>query len=59
MVVLLGITMPKSEFECNQNGGCDRNMNLQAATKFDCNIDREDSGQTANVGMGINVKTAH
>jgi hypothetical protein len=58
MMGLLGITMQEMTIECNQNRGCDRNMNLQVATKFDCATDRKYSGSIANVGMRINVKTA-
>lgn len=31
--------MHESGIECNQNEGCDWNMNLQAATKFDSGMD--------------------
>jgi hypothetical protein len=40
MVGLLGITLAKFEFNCNQKGARPRNMNLQASTKFDCAIER-------------------
>jgi hypothetical protein len=43
MVGLLGITMQEMQIECNQNGDCNPNMNLQAATKFDCDIDGKNS----------------
>jgi len=42
MVGLLGIKMQEMPIECNQNGGAIANMNLQAATKFDCVSDRKD-----------------
>ncbi len=35
--------MQEMPIECNQNGGRDRNMKLQAATKFDCVSDRRNS----------------
>jgi hypothetical protein len=35
--------MPKANLECNQNGGCDCKMDLQAATKCDFALDRNKS----------------